>query len=72
MIFYATYRKRGEYDRRAEFDAHHGAHAQALAERDLREDETLVRVMLASRVTVDPAPIMPSDHARNVAEGRRS
>ena len=74
MIFHATYSKHGAFscDRRTEIEAKHGAHAQALAERDIRDGETLMQVRLASRATVEENFILPADHARNVAEGRRS
>jgi hypothetical protein len=75
MLFLAKI-NRGYVVRTVEFDAPHGAAARAIAERMCEAGEHVEShesaVMLASRRTVDPNPIMPSDHARNVAIGRKS
>jgi hypothetical protein len=67
---------RGYVERTVEFDAPHGAAARAIAERMCEPGEHVEpresAVMLTSRRTVDPTPIMPADHARNVATGGRS
>lgn len=57
--------------RHLDLEANHGAHALSLAEKALEEGETITRVILSSRRGIDPNPVMPADHARNVALGGR-
>jgi hypothetical protein len=71
MQFTVEYSHPGRYPRRSSVDAPCGAAAEAIAARNAEPGERVTLCILASRVTVDPCPVMPSDHARVVAQGGR-
>ena len=70
-LYYRCQIRRGYVSRSIDVQAVNEPHARQIAESQCGDGEIVPRgfsaVMLLSRVTVDPTPIMPSDHARNVA-----
>lgn len=59
---------RGYVSRSIDVEANNEPHARQIAESLCGADETVQRVILSSRATIDPKPRMPADHARKVAE----